>query len=52
LEPLGDLDGAWQPVPVSSYGVIQIGPISIAAMALTTLGGLALAVMFAVLCPT
>jgi glutamine amidotransferase len=25
LEPLGDLDGAWQPVPESSYGVIQKG---------------------------
>ncbi|KUL28160.1 class II glutamine amidotransferase [Actinoplanes awajinensis] len=24
-EPLGDLEGAWQPVPESSYGVIQKG---------------------------
>jgi predicted glutamine amidotransferase len=25
-EPLGELVGAWQPVPESSYGVIQDGP--------------------------
>ncbi|BFU43225.1 class II glutamine amidotransferase [Krasilnikovia sp. MM14-A1004] len=25
-EPLGELVGAWQPVPESSYGVIQAGP--------------------------
>ena len=24
-EPLGDLSGAWNPVPESSYGVVQEG---------------------------
>jgi glutamine amidotransferase len=24
-EPLGELEGAWQPVPESSYGIIQKG---------------------------
>jgi hypothetical protein len=34
------------------YSLAGIGPISIVAIALTTLGALALAVMFAVLCRT
>jgi hypothetical protein len=25
-EPLGELVGAWQPVPESSYGIVQQGP--------------------------
>ncbi|MET0766737.1 MAG: hypothetical protein ABWY50_03755, partial [Aeromicrobium sp.] len=24
-EPLGDLEGAWQPIPESSYGVVEAG---------------------------
>jgi glutamine amidotransferase len=24
-EPLGDLPGAWQPIPESSYGIVQKG---------------------------